>query len=93
VSFEDLKAAITTNEQGVKALNVTGTLVNTRSKPVKVPPLRVSILLDDGTVFYGWNVDSPQPDIDAHGKADFKTSYDIVPENAKEVRVDLLLTH
>lgn len=93
LSFEDLKAAITMNEQGVKALNVTGTLVNTRGKPVKVPPLRVSILLDDGSVFYGWNVDSPQPDIGAHGKADFKTSYDIVPENAKEVRVDLLLTH
>jgi len=93
LKFEEVKAAVATNDQGVKTLNITGTLVNTREKPVKVPPLHASILLDDGSVFYGWNIDPPQPDISAHGKADFKTSYPIIPENAKEVRVDLLLTH
>ncbi len=93
LKFDGVKAAVTTDGQGVKTLNITGTLVNTREKPVRVPSLHASILLDDGSLFYGWNIDPPQPDIGAHGKADFKTSYPVIPENAKEVRVDLLLSN
>jgi predicted Zn finger-like uncharacterized protein len=93
LSLDKITAAVTPDAQGVNTLNLKGHIINTTNRDVKVPPLHASIILDEGTIFNGWQIDPPQLAIVPHGDITFESSYPALPNNAKEVTVNLLLTH
>lgn len=93
LSLDQITAAVTPDAQGVNTLNLKGHIINPTNRAVKVPPLHASIVLDGGMVFNGWQIDPPQPAIVPHGDITFESSYPVLPNNAKEVKIDLLLMH
>jgi hypothetical protein len=84
---------VTPDAQGVNVLTLKGRIVNPTNKVVKIPPVQASLQLEGGQIFDGWRIDVKQPDIAPNGKAEFESTYPAVPNNAKEVKVNLLLMH
>ena len=87
----DRVSAVAVNQDGSSVLEVSGKIVNLRGRPSPVPRLQTTLRHADGSIFDSWPVEPPGAVIDSHGELDFRTSYPTLPNDVKEISVQLIL--
>ena len=85
LKFENV--SIKPNGAAGEGLTVTGTIVSTASKPIKVPPLRFAARNAAGQEIYTWTAMPARRTLDAGEKLDFRSDLASPPPDAKDVLV------
>ena len=86
LEIRDLHSTVAQNAGGAM-LAVEGTIVNIRSKTVKVPPVRIGVDAADGHEIYTWTTATPKPQLAAGETIDFRARLNEPPAEANKVTV------
>lgn len=86
LQFSSLQSLKTTSG-GQESLAVSAQIVGLAGRPVRVPPVIISLLDAHGATVYEWSVDSRVPDLMAGERATFETRLTTPPPEAVRVRL------
>ncbi|MCF8468517.1 MAG: DUF3426 domain-containing protein [Sneathiella sp.] len=77
-------------QNGVTTLTVTGIIKNITDSPQPLPRIKVALIDKAGQSVYSWTTTVEEPEVAAWGQVEFSTSMNQPPEDAKNVKVDLV---
>ncbi len=77
-------------QNGVTTLTVAGTIKNITESPQPLPRIGVSLLNDKDELVYSWTTTVEEREVQPWGQVEFSTSMNQPPEEAKNVKVDLI---
>jgi len=77
-------------QNGVTTLTVSGVVKNITETPQPLPRISVALIDDKGELVYSWTTTVEMREVEPWGQVEFSTSMNQPPEEAKNVKVDLL---
>ena len=77
-------------QNGVTTLTVTGVIKNVTDSPQPVPRIKIALIDEKGISVYSWTTTVEDPDIAPWSQIEFSSSMNQPPEEAKNVKVDLV---
>jgi hypothetical protein len=77
-------------QNGVTTLTVTGIVKNVTDSPQPVPRIKIALIDDQGNSVYSWTTTVENPEVAAWSQIEFSSSMNQPPEEAKNVKVDLV---
>ncbi|MAL79413.1 MAG: hypothetical protein CMN55_09915 [Sneathiella sp.] len=89
LEIHDLKTrSILQND--VTTLTVSGIIKNVTASPQPLPRIRIALIDGDGQTVYSWTTTVEEPQVMPWGQVEFSSSMNQPPEEAKNVKVDLI---
>ena len=89
LEIHDLKTrSILQND--VTTLTVSGIIKNVTASPQPLPRIRIALIDGDGQTVYSWTTTVEEPQVMPWGQVEFSSSMNQPPEEAKNVKVDLV---
>lgn len=77
-------------QNGVTTLTVAGSIKNITESPQPLPRIGVSLLNEKDELVYSWTTTVEEREVPPWGQVEFSTSMNQPPEEAKNVKVDLI---
>ncbi|PHQ70548.1 MAG: hypothetical protein COB93_05265 [Sneathiella sp.] len=77
-------------QNGVTTLTVTGVVKNITEEPQPMPRIGVALIDEMGERVYSWTTTVEAREVEPWGQVEFSTSMNQPPEDAKNVKVDLI---
>jgi hypothetical protein len=77
-------------QNGVTTLTVTGTIKNITEANQPLPRINIALINDKGERVYSWTTTVEEREVGPWGEVDFSTSMNQPPEEAENVKVDLI---
>ncbi|WP_373088686.1 DUF3426 domain-containing protein [Sneathiella sp.] len=77
-------------QKGVTTLTVTGIIKNITEEPQPTPRIKVALIDGKDQLVYSWTTTVEEREVPAWGEIAFSTSMNQPPEDAKNVKVDLV---
>ncbi|MEX0582120.1 MAG: DUF3426 domain-containing protein [Sneathiella sp.] len=89
LEIHDLKTRSVLKD-GVTTLTVSGIIKNITDSPQALPRIRVALIDETGQSVYSWTTAVEEPEVMPWGQVAFSSSMNQPPEEAKNVKVDLI---
>jgi len=77
-------------QNGVTTLTVSGVIKNVTDGPQLLPRIKIALIDDKGQSVYSWTTTVEEPEVMPWGQVEFSSSMNQPPEEAKNVKVDLI---
>lgn len=77
-------------QNGVTTLTVSGIIKNITDSPQPLPRIKIALIDAEGQSVYSWTTTVEEPEVMPWGQAEFSSSMNQPPEEAKNVKVDLI---
>lgn len=89
LEIHDLKTK-SVMQNGVTTLTVSGVIKNVTESPQPVPRIKIALIDDGGQSVYSWTTATEDPEVPPWGQIEFSSSMNQPPDEAKNVKVDLI---
>ncbi|MFC4271468.1 DUF3426 domain-containing protein [Sneathiella chungangensis] len=77
-------------QNGVTTLTVSGIIKNITDSPQPLPRIKIALIDAEGQSVYSWTTTVEEPEVMPWGQVEFSSSMNQPPEEAKNVKVDLI---
>ena len=77
-------------QNSVTTLTVSGIIKNVTDSPQFLPRIKITLIDDKGQSVYSWTTTVEEPEVMPWGQVEFSSSMNQPPEEAKNVKVDLI---